>query len=47
MTEEIIRRRVVLPEGATRVLLPGRCRATPDILARHFGVPVERARTRW
>ncbi|WCS28038.1 DUF6513 domain-containing protein [Methylobacterium sp. NMS14P] len=42
MTEEIIRRRVVLPEGATRVILPGRCRANPEHLAAHFGVPVER-----
>jgi dihydropteroate synthase len=42
MTEEIIRRRVTLPEGATRVILPGRCRATPEHLAAHFGVPVER-----
>lgn len=42
MTEEIIRRRVTLPEGATRVILPGRCRANPKALAAHFGVPVER-----
>lgn len=42
MTGEIIRRRVVLPEGTTRVILPGRCRADRDALARHFGVPVER-----
>ncbi len=42
MTEEIIRRRVELPPGATRVVLPGRCRADPERLAAHFGVPVER-----
>ena len=42
LTEEIIRRRVRLPEGTTRVVLPGRCRADPQALARHFGVPVER-----
>jgi dihydropteroate synthase len=42
MTEEIIRRRVALPDGASRVILPGRCRADPDRLAAHFGVPVER-----
>ena len=42
MTEEIIRRRVALPDGATRVILPGRCRANPEHLAAHFGVPVER-----
>jgi dihydropteroate synthase len=42
MTEEIIRRRVTLPDGATRVVLPGRCRANPETLAAHFGVPVDR-----
>ena len=42
MTEEIIRRRVTLPEGATRVILPGRCRADTEALGRHFGLPVER-----
>jgi dihydropteroate synthase-like protein len=42
MTGDIIRRRVTLPEGTTRVILPGRCRADLDALARHFGVPVER-----
>ncbi|WP_132251650.1 DUF6513 domain-containing protein [Methylobacterium segetis] len=42
MTEEIIRRRVRIPEGATRIVLPGRCRANPEALSRHFGVPVER-----
>lgn len=42
MTEEIIRRRVTIPEGATRIVLPGRCRANPEALAGHFGLPVER-----
>ncbi len=42
MTEEIIKRRIELPEGATRIILPGRCRANPDALAAHFGLPVER-----
>ncbi len=42
MTEEIIRRRVSLPERATRVVVPGRCRADLDALAAFFGVPVER-----
>jgi dihydropteroate synthase-like protein len=42
MTEEIIRRRVTMPEGATRVILPGRCRADPVALSAHFGLPVER-----
>ncbi|MFC7400481.1 DUF6513 domain-containing protein [Chelatococcus sp. GCM10030263] len=42
MTEEIIRRRVSLPEGTSRVILPGRCRANVDVLSRHFGVPVAR-----
>lgn len=42
MTEEIIRRRVTIPPGATRIILPGRCRADPQALSRHFGLPVER-----
>ncbi|GJE27307.1 DUF6513 domain-containing protein [Methylobacterium organophilum] len=42
MTEEIIKRRVSIPEGATRIVLPGRCRANPEALAAHFGLPVER-----
>lgn len=42
MTEEIIRRRVTLPPEATRVVVPGRCRADLAALAAHFGVPVER-----
>eukprot|EP01037_Dinobryon_pediforme_P033334 gene33334-38728_t len=42
MTEDIIRRRVTLPEGTTRVLVPGRCRADLAALAAHFGVPVDR-----
>lgn len=42
MTEEIIKRRVVIPEGATRIILPGRCRASTEILAAHFRLPVER-----
>jgi dihydropteroate synthase len=42
MTEEIIRRRVDLPEGATKVVLPGRCRADTGKLAAHFNLPVER-----
>ncbi|MCJ2013980.1 DUF6513 domain-containing protein [Methylobacterium sp. J-076] len=42
MTEEIIKRRVAMPEGASRIVLPGRCRANPEALAAHFGLPVER-----
>lgn len=42
MTEEIIKRRVQIPEGATRIVLPGRCRANPEVLAEHFKLPVER-----
>ena len=42
MTEEIIRRRVTIPAGATRIVLPGRCRADTGALSRHFGLPVER-----
>jgi dihydropteroate synthase-like protein len=42
MTEEILRRRVSLPENVSRIVLPGRCRADLEALSRHFRVPVER-----
>ncbi len=42
MTEDIIKRRITIPEGTTRIVLPGRCRANREALAEHFKVPVER-----
>jgi dihydropteroate synthase-like protein len=42
MTEEIIQRRLKLPEGAGRVILPGRFRGDVERLAAHFGVPFQR-----
>lgn len=42
MTEEIILRRLHLPDGADRVILPGRFRGEVERLSRHFGVPFER-----
>jgi dihydropteroate synthase-like protein len=42
MTEAIIARRLPRPLAATRVLLPGRCRADLDRLSAEFGVPFER-----
>lgn len=42
MTEDIIKRRVTIPEGFDRVVLPGRCRASLDALTAHFGLPIER-----
>lgn len=42
MTQEIIQRRLPRPVEADRVILPGRCRADLDALAREFGVPFER-----
>ncbi len=42
MTTQLLERRLKLPEGTTRVVLPGRCRVDLDRLARHFGVPFER-----
>ncbi|HEY5817494.1 MAG TPA: DUF6513 domain-containing protein [Mesorhizobium sp.] len=38
MTEEIIVRRLKLPDGTGRVILPGRFRGDLDRLAEHFGV---------
>jgi dihydropteroate synthase-like protein len=42
MTEAIILRRLPRPVNASRVLLPGRCRADLDRLAAEIGVPFER-----
>ena len=42
MTEAIITRRLPRPLGATRVLLPGRCRADLNRLSAEFGIPFER-----
>jgi dihydropteroate synthase-like protein len=42
LTEAILRRRIALPDGATRLVLPGRCQVDLAALSRHFGVPVER-----
>ncbi|HEY9058450.1 MAG TPA: DUF6513 domain-containing protein [Aurantimonas sp.] len=41
-TGEIIARRLQQPVEATRVILPGRCRADLDRLSQHFGVPFVR-----
>src|SRR5215470_17699905 len=42
MTGAIIERRLPRPLNASRVLVPGRCRADLDRLAAEFGVPFER-----
>ncbi|MFU0506756.1 DUF6513 domain-containing protein [Pseudaminobacter sp. NGMCC 1.201702] len=38
MTEEIIKRRLTLPDGASRVILPGRYRGDLERLSSHFDV---------
>ena len=42
MTQQIIANRLPRPVEASRVLLPGRCRADLDRLSAEFGVPFER-----
>ena len=42
MTQEIIERRLPRPIEADRIVVPGRCRADLEALARAFGVPFER-----
>jgi dihydropteroate synthase-like protein len=42
MTEDIVKRRLVLPDGADRVILPGRYRGELGHLSTHFGVPFVR-----
>ncbi|HET6375681.1 MAG TPA: DUF6513 domain-containing protein, partial [Methylocella sp.] len=42
MTEPIIMHRLRPPIHASRIILPGRCRASIERLSSHFGVPVVR-----
>ena len=42
MTAEIVANRLGDVDGATRIVLPGRCRGDLETLTRHFGVPFER-----
>lgn len=42
MTADTIRRRLTDTGGATRILIPGRCRGDLAALSEHFGIPVER-----
>lgn len=42
MTEAIISRRLPRPVDATRIMVPGRCRADLDRLSAEFGIPFER-----
>ncbi|MDN5928646.1 MAG: DUF6513 domain-containing protein [Hyphomicrobiales bacterium] len=42
MSEQIILRRLTLPEGVDRVILPGRFRGSLESLSAHFGVAFER-----
>jgi dihydropteroate synthase-like protein len=42
MSEQIVLRRLVLPEGVDRVVLPGRFRGSLETLSAHFGVSFER-----
>ncbi len=42
MTAEIIVRRLKMPEGADRVILPGRFRGDVEQLSEHFGIPFQR-----
>ena len=42
MTSEMIRRRVMPPLQADRIIVPGRCRGDIAALAQHFGMPVQR-----
>lgn len=42
MTEEIIQRRLKLPDGADRAILPGRFRGDVERLSQYFGIPFVR-----
>lgn len=42
MTTDMIARRLKETDGATRIVIPGRCRGDIEALSQHLGVPVER-----
>ena len=42
MTADMIRRRLTVPDGVDRIVVPGRCRGDLEALTETFGVPVER-----
>jgi hypothetical protein len=42
MTTDMIGRRLTDTDGATRIVIPGRCRGDIEALSRQLGVPVER-----
>ncbi|MBS3965053.1 MAG: dihydropteroate synthase [Methylomonas sp.] len=42
MTTDMIARRLTDTDGATRIVIPGRCRGDIEALSQHLGVPVER-----
>jgi len=42
MTADMIRRRLELPAGIDRIIVPGRCRGDLDALSQHYGIAVER-----
>jgi dihydropteroate synthase-like protein len=42
MTADMIRRRLTVPQGIDRVMVPGRCRGDLEALSKAFGVVVER-----
>ncbi len=42
MTTDMIRRRLDMPDGIDRVIVPGRCRGDLGTLSLHYDIPVER-----
>ena len=42
MTPEWIARRVEVPDGVTRIMIPGLCQGDVEVLGERFGVPAEK-----
>jgi dihydropteroate synthase-like protein len=42
MTPAWIAKRLEVPEGVTRIMIPGLCEGDPDVLAEQFGIPAEK-----
>ena len=42
MTPAWIAKRLEVPEGVTRIMIPGLCEGDPEVLAEQFGIPAEK-----
>ena len=46
MTPDWIAKRLEVPEGVTRIMIPGLCEGDPEVLGEQFGIPAEKGPAR-